>query len=236
MGSPQVPKTSPATLANSVYAQLKQDLFDFRLVPGDRFSETEIAERLQVSRTPVREALFRLQHEGYLEVHFRSGWSVKPFDFQQFDHLYDLRTVLETEAVRRLCAPEFAADATGTAMLEGLKAVWFAPAQERTDDGKRVAKLDEAFHLTLINAVGNPELARVYEDLTARIRILRQLDFTQSVRIEKTYAEHAKILRCILQKRADEAIALLRTHIEASAAAVRKITLHRLYAVRQANL
>jgi hypothetical protein len=70
-------------LATLVYERLKQDIFDFRMLPGDRFTESEISERTQASRTPVREALYRLEHDGYVEVMFRSGWRVKPFDFRQ---------------------------------------------------------------------------------------------------------------------------------------------------------
>ena len=81
--------------ADEVYQQLKRDVSDFKLVPGDRFTETEISERMNVSRTPVRQALFKLQQEGFVEVLFRSGWRVLPFDFDQFEELYDLRMVLE---------------------------------------------------------------------------------------------------------------------------------------------
>src|SRR5690606_31797421 len=93
----------PQSLAERIYAQLKDDIFEFRLMPGDRFSEGEVAERMAASRTPVRQALHRLQREGFLDVHFRSGWQVRPLDFAQFDELYELRIVLELEAVRRLC-------------------------------------------------------------------------------------------------------------------------------------
>ena len=62
-------------LAETVYRQLKSDIFEFRLMPGARFSENEVARRARVSRTPVREALFRLQREGYLDVHaMREPW------------------------------------------------------------------------------------------------------------------------------------------------------------------
>ena len=71
--------------------RLKQEIFDYQLLPHDRFSETELAARYQVSRTPVRDALYRLEREGYLEVGFRRGWTVKPLDFDQIDELYDLR-------------------------------------------------------------------------------------------------------------------------------------------------
>lgn len=97
-------KARPEGLAERIYLQLKDDIFDFHLLPGDRFSENEIAVRMDVSRTPVRQALFWLEREGYVEVHFRSGWQVRPFDFAYFEELYDLRIVLECEAVKRLCA------------------------------------------------------------------------------------------------------------------------------------
>ncbi|MCE3253821.1 MAG: GntR family transcriptional regulator, partial [Cellvibrio sp.] len=66
-------------LTERIYQTLKDDIFSFRLLPGDRFSENEIAERVAASRTPVREALARLQREGFVDVSFRSGWQVKPF-------------------------------------------------------------------------------------------------------------------------------------------------------------
>ena len=99
---PSKPKPVRSSRADDVYAQLKRDVGEFKLVPGDRFTENEICERLGVSRTPVRQALVRLQQEGYVEVLFRSGWRVLPFDFDQFEQLYDLRMVLETTAVHRL--------------------------------------------------------------------------------------------------------------------------------------
>src|SRR5471030_2316467 len=104
----------PEGLAERIYQQLKADIFSFRLLPGDRFSENDIADRMEVSRTPVRQALFWLEREGYVEVFFRSGWQVRPFDFDFFEQLYDLRIVLELEAVKRLSARS-AAPATGRA-------------------------------------------------------------------------------------------------------------------------
>jgi DNA-binding GntR family transcriptional regulator len=97
--------------ATDVYTQLERDIAEFRLLPGDRFTEAEISGRLGVSRTPVRQALFKLQQEGYVEVLFRNGWRVLPFDFNQFEDLYDLRMVLETTAAHRLCEGALKVDA-----------------------------------------------------------------------------------------------------------------------------
>ncbi|MGY8525399.1 GntR family transcriptional regulator [Paracidovorax citrulli] len=225
-----VPRRS---VADQVYEGLKRDIGQFRLVPGDRFSELELCARLGVSRTPVRQALVRLQQEGYVEVLFRSGWRVLPFDFDKYEQLYDLRMVLETAAAHRLCG-----DAPGTgqmkpALLQGLAAIWLVAPAARSTDGTQVRQWDEEFHCTLVEAAGNAEMARVHRDITERIRVIRSLDFTKSFRIEATYDEHAQILRAILAGRSDQATMLLRAHIGSSQAEVRKITLHELHMARQ---
>ncbi|TMH70629.1 MAG: GntR family transcriptional regulator, partial [Betaproteobacteria bacterium] len=178
-------------LAASVYEKLKSDIFEFRLLPGARFSENEVARRARVSRTPVREALFRLEREGYLEVHAKSGWSVRTLDFELLDNLYDLRVVLESAAVRKICQGD------PRRALAGLEKVWLVSPRQRLTDGARVARLDEEFHRALVEAAGNPELARIHHGITERIRIVRRLDFTHAERVIYTYVEHAQILRAI---------------------------------------
>ena len=219
--------------ADEVYAQLKRDVAEFKLVPGDRFTENEISERLGVSRTPVRQALFRLQQEGYVEVMFRSGWRVLPFDFDKFEQLYDLRMVLETTAAHRLCEDGLPHRRVDQELLEELMAIWLVPVAQRSGDMLQVSQWDEAFHCALVAAAGNTEMARVHRDVTDRIRIIRRLDFTKQARIDATYDEHAKILKAIQRKRGDQAAMLLRAHIETSQAEVRKITLHQVHIARQ---
>ena len=225
VSEPAAPERS--NLAEQVYAALKAQMHDFTLVPGDRFSESEVGARLGVSRTPVREALFRLRNEGLLEVESKSGWYVLPIDFDKLEQLYDLRVILELAAVERLCSlPEPAPE------LTALKAAWLVPVAERLAEGRDVGALDEQFHATLVRAVGNREMARVHSDLTERIRIIRRLDFTRGDRIQATYDEHAKILRRIIERKAGAAQLLLRSHIEHSKSEVRKITLAMLHEAR----
>ncbi|WP_111642461.1 GntR family transcriptional regulator [Marinimicrobium alkaliphilum] len=214
-------------LPERIYQQLKQDIFDFRLLPGERFTESEVAERVEASRTPVREALLRLQREGFVEVSFRSGWQVRPFDFEQFEQLYDVRITLELAAVKKLCEMEASPD------LGDLKDVWLVPTEERLDHGPTVCELDERFHERLVEASGNDEMARIHHDVTERLRIIRRIDFTKGPRIKATYDEHSKILRTIMKRRTDDAQLLLKTHIEESKSEVRKITLHMLYEARE---
>ena len=219
-----------AKLADEVYAGLKAQLHDFSLVPGDRFSETDIGLRLGVSRTPVREALFKLRNEGFLELESKSGWCVQPIDFGRLEELYDLRVIVEHAAVLRLCARS--PESGPSTELDALKRAWLVPPAERLADAHEVGALDEEFHAALVRAVGNREISRVHRDVTDRIRIVRRLDFTRPDRIDATYAEHAKILRAVMQRKPEQATLLLRAHIDQSKAEVRKITLATLQEAR----
>lgn len=206
-------------LADAVYRGVKSDIFEFRLLPGARFSENEIAGRARVSRTPVREALLRLAREGFVEVHSKSGWTVRPLDFARFEHLYDLRVILEDAAIRKLCT------AGAGEALSHLEKLWLVAPADRRSDWLEVARMDEAFHATLVTAAGNPELARTHAEVSERIRMVRRLDFTQTERIAYTYDEHAAILRAVLDRKEHRAIMLLRAHIEQSRLEVRRIAM-----------
>ncbi|MCW7541201.1 GntR family transcriptional regulator [Aquabacterium sp. A7-Y] len=217
---------SNASLAEQAYAATRQLIFDFELMPGDRFSEAELAERIAVSRTPLRQALQRLQQEGFVQVFPKLGWQVAPLDFDTFDELYDLRVLIECHAVRVLC------EAQERPLLAELNSVWLVPVSDRESHADRVRQLDEAFHGQLVRASGNREMMRVHQEITDRIRIVRRLDFTKPARVEATYQEHAKVLRTITQRRADEAQRLLKAHIAQSKREVRDITVDALYRAR----
>ena len=219
-------RAASTTLAINVYDRIKAEIFDFALLPGDRFTENEVADRVGVSRTPVREALYRLEREGYIAVSARNGWNVKPFDFTAFENLYDVRVILELAAVRKLCATG------GTRALAEFNVTWCVAPPARERDPARVCEMDEAFHSGLITATANGEMARIHRDVSERIRIIRRLDFTQADRIGHTYDEHARILLALMDRNADHAAMLLTSHIEASKAVVRQITLHRLHTAR----
>jgi DNA-binding GntR family transcriptional regulator len=217
------PGGEKGTLAQLVYQRMKEDIFDFRMAPGQRYAEQELATRLGVSRTPLRFALHVLAREGYLDrIGGHAGWLVKPFDLAYYEDLYDFRTQIELIAVRRLCAMDPAPD------LSALCAFWRVPKKARVLDGQTVAREDEKLHNSLVALAGNREMLRTHSDLTERIRIIRRLDFIEPGRIKAAFDEHDKILAALLARRAGDAEMLVRAHIGASRAEIRHITLHRL--------
>src|ERR1700761_339958 len=135
-------KRPPKKLADSVYEQLKSELFEFHLLPGDRFTEAEVAERTGASRTPVRQALYRLEREGFLDVKFRNGWEVRPLDFAQIDELYELRILLEQTSVRGMKSLSLS---DLNSILLPLETIWQVSPSKRNTNIAEVAKRDEEF-------------------------------------------------------------------------------------------
>ncbi|MGO4302415.1 GntR family transcriptional regulator [Cupriavidus sp. RAF12] len=224
--------SSRASRSQAAYRTLRDDIFAFRLLPGDRFTENDVAERLGISRTPVREALLRLQADGLVRGYYRNGWEVVPLDLARFEALYELRTLLETHAVTRLCQQPAAPHLDRAGLVARLDAIWRVPVAERLTDGHHVARLDEAFHLAIVHAAGNPESAAVHQQVTDRIRIIRRLDFAYGERISLTYDEHAAILDALDACDGPRAVALLSTHIEDGRAEVSRLTMERLEQAR----
>jgi len=212
-------------LEQDVYQRIKDDIFEFRMPPGQRYSEQGLATALRVSRTPLRFALHVLANEGYLDrVAGHSSWQVKPLDLDYYEDLYDFRMSIETIAVRRLCA--CATDVMSELMERS--AFWRVPKKQRVLEGKEVAREDEQFHRTLVQLAGNREMLRTFDNLTERIRIIRRLDFINPERIDAAFDEHAKILGVLLARKADSAELLMKAHINESRTEIRHITLHRL--------
>ena len=182
-----VPSGAKQSLADLVYIDLQARLSSFTMPPGERYSENELASSLAVSRTPLRLALRMLERDGLIEnVGGHSCWRVRPLDLDYYEDLYDFRVDLEALAVQRIGKAATAPD------LAALAAVWGTPPLSATD-GEEVARLDELFHIALVDGSGNREMARTFRDLTGRIRTIRRLDFVDPARIAATYDEHAAI-------------------------------------------
>ena len=216
------------SLADYAYDEIKRRIFEFALMPGERFSETELAQEIRVSRTPLRQALQRLQHGGFVDAIPKVGWLIPPLDFEKFDQLYEFRVLIECHAARALCSKE-----RDRALLQELARTWQVSPGDRPQHPQQVGALDEAFHCSIVESTGNTEMVRAYREITERMRIVRRLDFCKPERVAATYGEHARILAALQKARADEAQRLLRAHIEHSQIEVRKITLGMLYQARQ---
>ncbi len=214
-------KSSSINLANAIYNQIKEDIFSFQFKPGQRFTETDLSEKYDVSRTPIRQALYRLEQEGYVNVHFRSGWEIKPLDFAFYKELFDLRMILEKEAVKRLCVM----DHEQSEELQSLKQLWLIDEQDYNQNTKALVLQSEDFHCALVRAAGNHQMAKIHHEISEKIRIVLSLGAMREFDIQHAYQDHAAILKCILARDAEGAIHLAEHHVLHSIEDVKTITL-----------
>jgi DNA-binding GntR family transcriptional regulator len=157
-----------ASLGAAAYAALKQAVLDASLAPGSTASEPEIAARLGMSRTPVHEAVLRLQSEGFLRVIPKRGVLVVPVARADVADVYEVLIALEGAAAARL--------ARAPAALHELRALTAEMEQALHENRRRAwAEADDAFHRLLLRACGNTRLeagAANALDLAGRARLV----------------------------------------------------------------
>ena len=213
--------TTKISQADRVYSELRDRLIRGRMPVGSRIVEQQLAAEFQTSRTPVREALRRLEGDGHLTRDPTGGLKPRVPSVRTMRELYDVRLALEELVVRR-------AAASGTqGSLEALEQEWRALAAEirppgAPSEGAAFVHRDEEFHQRLAEASGNEFAAGILGDLGDRIRVLRVHDFTSEDRIRATINEHLEILGAVLAGDADSAAGYMRSHIQRSAQVVRE--------------
>ena len=189
----------------SAYEALCAEIRSGALPPGARLLESEIAARLNVSRTPVREAIRRLEAEGLVDHEPRSGAVVRRLDYAEIMELYEMRTVLEGTAAR------LAARAASPAELDELQAINDEMAEVRGPD---LARLNRQFHLLLCRSARNRFLLRSTESIDNTLLILGPSSMEQPARAKKAVREHRAVLAALLARDGKAAEAAMRAHLE----------------------
>lgn len=189
-----------------IYTRIKRMAVTFEIRPGERINEVALSRALEVSRTPLREALNRLVAEQLVEFRPGTGFFCRALDPQSIYDLYELRQVLETAAVRLACAR---ASDDG---LAALRADLESTGLETT--GRTVAELterDEAFHTGIAALTGNTALLADLTSVNARIRFIRWIDMAR--RTPTTKGEHLKIMEALEARDATRAVEVMTAHI-----------------------
>ena len=201
---------APALRRDQVYAELRRAVMVGEFGIHARLVEERLAARLGVSRTPVREALVRLLADGLLARH-EGGYYVAVPDLSQLRDLYEVRITLELRGLTR--AIESDAFGHDAALLEPLRDQWRAMALDPPEPDPQFVLVDEDFHVTLSRSAGNLILTETLESVNARIRAVRMYDFLTADRIERTVAEHTRVVESVLAGDLETALRELREHV-----------------------
>ena len=202
------PVPAPGTLqGETTYERLCEEIRSGKLPPGSRLRETDIAERLAVSRTPVREAIRRLEADGLVDHLPRSGAVVRKLEYPELMELYEMRTVLEGTAAR------LAARAASPVELEELVAIndEMRAAAGRTEV---VIGLNRQFHKLLLDAARNRFLLRAMATVENTLLILGSSSMAKPDRAREAVDEHREVLDALLARDGAAAEAAMRRHME----------------------
>jgi DNA-binding GntR family transcriptional regulator len=170
-------------LADRVYRALRERILEGDYLPGQKLNLAQLARDLEVSNTPIREAMARLERVGLIEVVPYSGPKVKRLTAAQLRDIYDVRIALEELAVRLV------AQSQDPDVLQGLaKALEMQERACSGDDPRAVVDADRAFHDALVEASGNSILLEMLPNLSDRTRLLLELDKHPSEGMDKEAA------------------------------------------------
>ncbi len=213
-GSAAVPSRTEAVLA-----AIRDAILSGELRPGQSLVETDLAQRLGVSKTPVREALKTLAGAGLVTMSAYRGAAVRTIDGAAAAAVYDLRLLVEPEALRRAVQHAQATTVAGAAAPGPWAAAVAALAAAGGAAGQAQRSLaNRDFHRALYQGCGNSLLVKVLDDLRDQTALISALSWEQLPSWPQEAAEHEAILAAARAGAADEAAALLRQHIGGFAA------------------
>ncbi len=194
-----------------VYSTLKQWMLSGRLRPGNKLIPQELADAMEVSRTPIREALERLHQEGYAGRQPRRGFFVIEMAVSDVRDLYETREALELYALQQTLQAEVApADIKALRKLNLRYAKMFGADHALTQER---LQLDREFHLGLAALSGNPYLWRSLDAIFEKLIMKRRVDGPGPLASEAPFKEHAQVLDAIEAGDGKKATETLKRHI-----------------------
>jgi len=202
-----------STLADRVYEILKIKILKHEFALGQKLNLTTLAKELNVSNTPVREAISRLEKVGLVEIVPYSGPYVRSLSPSELAHVYDVRIALEELAVRLAAISAPPADQM---RLREIHQTYAQALEENTAEAAREA--DIGFHQAIARASGNDTLSALLQNLSDWIRLFIQLRFPTGRPADIVIQEHEQILAALLEGDKDKAGKAMRQHLVAAKA------------------
>ncbi len=205
-------------LRDVVFHTLREAILKGDLKPGERLMELQLASRLGVSRTPIREAIRMLEQEGLAVTIPRKGAEVAKMTLKGMEDVLEIRESLEELAVKLACE---------RITPEQLKKLWEVKESFedciRTGEVKRIAEADVLFHDVIYEATANPKLVSILNNLREQIYRYRVEYLKDSGNYPMLICEHKAILEALEERNIPKAIERMRAHVANQAAAVREM-------------
>lgn len=191
-------------ISEVVQGAVRAMIIDGRLGSGDRINEVHLAVRLGVSRTPLREALSALVAEGALIARPRLGYFVRPLSLEEFEQIYDVRPILDPEALRLAGVPS----ADGIRRLEQLNA------RLATAQGEEAIEIDDAWHMELLAGCPNKVLIEFIQNIITRTRRYELALMREHQNVAVATGDHERIIAALKAGDLEAACAALKRNMQ----------------------
>ncbi len=198
-------------LRELVFEALREAIISGTLRPGERLMEVQLADELGVSRTPVREAIRKLEHDGFVVMIPRKGAYVADMSLKDVAEIFDVRRALEALAAQ--LASERASDED----LERCERILveYGECIEQLDT-VRLIEVDSRFHEAIYQMAGNSRLQQMLNLLREQVQRYRTMTLSHGPRMKRALEEHRRILEAIAARDGERAARLAREHIESA--------------------
>ena len=217
----------PASLRDRVYVDLGKKLMNGEIDHRTRLVESQLCDTLNVSRTPLREALVRLHADGMLERR-ADGYYPVALDIAGVRDLYELRITIELRGITRILeTEELSYDKDRLALLA---AQWRKLEADPPAAEADMVLLDESFHIELSVASGNMAMVSALDNINRRIRLIRMYDYVTPERVTATIDEHLEIVGLLLDDQLEAGRKALHEHVGVSFEVVERRALRALTA------
>lgn len=205
-------RTAGNLLKDKAYSRLKERILTDRYGPGTFLSERQVSEWLGMSKTPIKAAFERLEHEGYISISPQQGVVVKDLTIDEIGDNFEFRVALESYVTRSIAGQLM------PTQIEQLRAnLERQKLAIEADDFMALVKLDEEFHLMLCEFLGNREIARVMRSIKDKItRVIRRVYSRHPQRLVESFEEHKCIMNHLIEGEAESASQAMIEHLERS--------------------
>jgi DNA-binding GntR family transcriptional regulator len=202
------------SLRQQVYQALRQIILSGDLASGERIVETKLAEQLQVSRTPIREAIGQLQREKLIVSNPKGGFKVATLSIQDAIQLYDCRIALERLSAAGAC--ELATRQQLEKLEKYVLLAESAQSQSNKSDSFKLLEIDYQFHHLIAKSSGNQWLLNLLEQVFDKMALLRIQTTKHNPQVLEIRLEHQQIYEAIASKNIDLAQKTIQNHLTAS--------------------
>lgn len=191
------------SLKNNAYNAIKNNIANCVYLPGSELSEEQLKKELNVSRTPIRDALGRLEQEGLIIIRPKKGIKIAPLSVSEINQVFEIRTVLESYALRNY----------GNSLDIEFLFEQYRFATRTDPSSKECFSNDDLFHSVIVKAIGNHYVDECYRTINVQNQRLRILSGFRQERLNATMQEHQAIIRACLEKNWEEAAEAMEKHL-----------------------